>query len=260
VKYRPGLPDEHVNLPREPSWLQALKLTVSLAVIALLGLGLLSLAMNAAVTYITPEQERALTEHIRDDLNLTGVQNDALDRVTAKLSACVSLPYRVQAFVMDEEKPNAFALPGGVIYVSRGLMKQLRSENELAFVLGHELGHFKHRDHLRRFGYGLVVAFASVLLGDSASMAYGTALDLGTASYSREAEREADRFGLEATQCAYGSVTGATAFFERMAETEGWHSLMADHPGFKERIDAMRALIASKGMDTSRPPVPLGTP
>ena len=85
------------------------------------------------------------------------------------------------------------------------------------------------------------------------------ALTLGNASYSRAAEREADLYSLETMQCAYGSVTDATAFFERMAEMEGWHGLAATHPGYKERMAAMRAKIHEAGMDTAKPAVPLGT-
>jgi len=257
VKYRAGLPDEHVNLPRQNVLLQALKLSVSLAVIAAIGFGVLSLAMNAAVTYITPEQERVLMHKISSDLNLTGTENAELDRVASKLAACTSLPYEVKAYLITSDVPNAFAVPGGQIFVSTALMKAIKSENELAFILGHEFGHFKHKDHLRRLGYGLILSMVAMMLGDTSSFGLSSAIDFGNASYSRSAEKAADLYGLEAMQCAYGSVTGATAYFEEMAKTAKWNSFMADHPGFKERIAAMRAKIADAGMDTSKPAVPL---
>ncbi len=257
MKYRAGLPDEAVNLPRRNVLLQALKLSLSLAVIAAAAFGLLSLAMNAAVAYITPEQEQMLMRKIGSDMNLTGTENSELDRVTAKLAACTSLPYKVKAYLFESETPNAFAVPGGYIFVSTGLAEGVKNENELAFILGHELGHFKHKDHLRRLGYGLILSTVAMMLGDTASFGFDSALDFGNASYSRSAERAADLYGLEAMQCAYGSVTDATAFFERMAETEHWNGFMADHPGFKERIAAMKAEMAVKKMDTATPPVAL---
>lgn len=257
MNYRAGLPDEQVNLPRQNIVLLAVKLTVSLALIAALGFGMLSLAVNAAVTFVTPEQEQVLMHAVSGDMNLSSLQNDRLDEITAKLTACTSLPYQVKAYLVEEEEPNAFALPGGIVYVTTGLMDGAKSENELAFVIGHELGHFKHKDHLRHFGYSLVLAVLSLVIGDESSMAFNTALNLGNASYSRAAEQEADLYGLEVLQCAYGSVTDATAFFERMAKTEKWHGFMATHPGFETRIEAMRSKIEKEGMDTGKPAIAL---
>jgi predicted Zn-dependent protease len=257
MKYRAGLPDGQVNLPRQNVLIHTAKLTVSLALIAALGFGLLSLAVNTAVAFVTPEQEQVLMHAISGDMNLSGLQNDDLDDITAKLLPCTSLPYDVKAYLVEEEAPNAFALPGGIIYVTTGLMQSVQSENELAFIIGHELGHFKHKDHLRHFGYSLVLAVLSLMIGDDTSMAFNTALNLGNASYSRSAEREADLYGLETMQCAYGSVTDATAFFQRMAKTEKWHGFMASHPGYEERIEAMRSKIAKERMNTRKPAVPL---
>jgi Zn-dependent protease with chaperone function len=144
-----------------------------------------------------------------------------------------------------------------MIFVTTAMMQALQSENELAFILGHEFGHFKHKDHLRRLGYGLILSTVAMMLGDTGSLGVNSVLDFGNASYSRAAEEAADLYGLDAMQCAYGSVTDATAYFERMAKTAKWQGFMADHPGFTERIAAMRARIADAGMDTTIPAMPL---
>ncbi|MHC3995294.1 M48 family metallopeptidase [Thiomicrolovo sp. ZZH C-3] len=257
MTYSPGLPDEHINLPREHPLKQAFKLSVALALIAAAAAGLLALAVNAAVAFITPEQERVLMQTISDEMNLSARTDTNLDTVTGKLASCVSLPYRVKSYLIEEETPNAFALPGGVIYVSTGLIEEVRSENELAFVLGHELGHFKHKDHLRKFGYGLVLALVAVMVGGDSTAGFNVALDLGNASYSRSAEEEGDLFGLEALQCAYGGVRDATAFFERMATTSQWQGFFASHPDFDVRIAAMKQKIKAEGMNTGNALLPL---
>ncbi|NOQ42039.1 MAG: M48 family metalloprotease, partial [Desulfuromusa sp.] len=72
--------------------------------------------------------------------------------------------YNFRIFLSDTEDINAIALPGGNIVLFSGLLELMESENELAMVLAHELGHFAHRDHLRGLGRGLGVAVAATLL------------------------------------------------------------------------------------------------
>ncbi len=88
-------------------------------------------------------------------------------------------PYQFRAAVLNGDDPNAFAFPGGWIVVSRGLLEQTDSENELAFVVGHEIGHFKNRDHLRGLGRGVALAIAMSVIassGASQSMLAPTAM------------------------------------------------------------------------------------
>ena len=73
-------------------------------------------------------------------------------------------PYTLRVRVIEGE-PNAFALPGGEIWVTTGLLEQTESENEIAFVLGHEIGHFRSRDHLRSLGRGLLFGLAAAGIG-----------------------------------------------------------------------------------------------
>ena len=101
-----------------------------------------------------------------------------------------------QVLYIPESKVNALAIPGDRIIIYSGLIKQMGSENELMMILGHELGHFANRDHLRSLGRELLlqVAIAS-FIGDGgwvlSSAAAGVAA-LSKAQYSQLQERQAD--------------------------------------------------------------------
>ncbi len=112
-----------------------------------------------------------------------------------------------QFFVVDMPEPNAFALPGGWVYVSRGLLAITNSEDELANVLGHEIGHVAARHaaqrHTRAAGVGLLSTASAVVAGvagggEAAASAASAGQILGgglLAAYSRDQEREADEVG-----------------------------------------------------------------
>lgn len=185
-----------------------------------------------------------------------GEESDALDRRLAFLLA--GLPadsplrqYRFRAFVEKNDDVNAIALPGGNIVVYSGLLKQVESENELAMVLAHELGHFAHRDHLRGLGRGLGLAVATGLLfgGDSqASSLVSKALLTFQAQYSQGQEAVADQFGLDLLARRYGHAGGATTFFVRLAGRSGGRIpyLLASHPHPQARIDDLNARIKAR--------------
>ncbi|MCB1579564.1 MAG: M48 family metalloprotease [Rhodospirillales bacterium] len=104
-------------------------------------------------------------------------------------------------FVLDSPIVNAFALPGGYIYVSRGLLALANSEAELAAVLAHETGHITGRHSAERYSRGVVTTLgagvlSAVLGSDGASQALGVGANLYLSAYSRGQESEADALGL----------------------------------------------------------------
>jgi Zn-dependent protease with chaperone function len=150
--------------------------------------------------------------------------------------------------------------------VSAGLLEQTASENELALVVGHELGHFRNRDHLRGLGRG--VAFGLVLATLSASGA-GSGADLASLagqlaqrSFDRDQEVDADAFGLALVAAEYGHVAGASDFFRKTPGAGGllgerMESYLSTHPLHEDRIEALTALAAERGWPTQGALVPL---
>lgn len=183
-----------------------------------------------------------------------------IERLARHWEGC---PYEVRVRTLDEETPNAAALPGGLVLVTTGLLDALDSENALAFVLAHELGHFKGRDHLRRLGRGLVLSlFLSGLTGSaSAGELPGLLNEIAGHRYDREDELAADRFALGLVHAEYGHVAGAAGFFEAMlARGEGLPealSYLSTHPDTRARVHALRAAAWEQGWPEEGTPTPL---
>ena len=174
-----------------------------------------------------------------------------LEEMAAKLSPSSELNFRVT--IMCEELPNAFALPGGIISVTSGLLSKVKTERGLAFVIGHEIGHITKRHHIRGLGYQLGLALASAFIGVevSDSISGGLLGDVIARSNSREAEREADSFALNAMAKAYGDSAGAEEFFEVVMKDENKllkliPSWMSTHPATDERVQSLKKLKAEK--------------
>ncbi len=159
--------------------------------------------------------------------------------------------YHFHVFLDPSNTVNAIALPGGNIVVYKGLLTQVKSENELAMVLAHELGHFAHRDHLRSLGRGLGVALATTLIfGEGSAVSNLAAKTLLTfqTRYSRQQEAAADQFGLDLLERRYGHAGGSVDFFRRIEKDAGGELpyLLASHPHPRERIDALKRRINTK--------------
>ncbi len=162
--------------------------------------------------------------------------------------------------VLNTSEPNAFAIPGGQVFVTRGLLWRMEDEGEFAVVMGHELGHVERLHIARRqassTAIGVLVAGASVYAGDDQPfVAQGAAVlgQLGIASYSRDHEREADERGVaNAYKAGYDPREGGDVFrmFQQMKEEAGGggDSLLAgwtsSHPLDSERIENIARLSA----------------
>jgi Zn-dependent protease with chaperone function len=124
----------------------------------------------------------------------------AFFKLMRKLSIAAGIETPVRAEVLNTPVPNAFALPGGKVYLLSGLLAKANDPDEIAGVLAHELGHVSHRDNTRNMIYSGGTSFLiGLLFGDVTG---GGALiiasrSLITASYSREAEQNADNFAID---------------------------------------------------------------
>ncbi len=164
--------------------------------------------------------------------------------------------------VVDTTDVNAFALPGGYIFVNRGLIETASNESELAGVLGHEIGHVvaKHGvEQARRAG--LVQAGLRALgglLGDSAAADIGRqASEMVTAGvfmkFSRDAERQADRLGAQNVYDTGFNPQGMVSFFEKLAslvgqsQSGGVEKFFASHPNPQDRAANISDLLRTFG-------------
>jgi predicted Zn-dependent protease len=182
---------------------------------------------------------------------------DYVQRVGAELAAASerpSLPWRFG--VVDDPTPNAFALPGGPVYLTRGMINLMDSEAELASVLGHEIGHItaRHavsmisRQQLTQLGLGLGGVFYPAI--QPFGQVLGAGLELLFLKYGRDAERQADTLGFRyARRENYNldEMVDVFASLERLGELDERSPLpswLATHPEPGARIEHVRAMIA----------------
>jgi len=169
-----------------------------------------------------------------------------LDQLSAKLPDN-HLEYTL--YIVNSEEVNALALPGGHIILLSGLLSEIESENELAMVLGHELGHYANHDHLRGLGRGIVfMVAATVLFGTDSGVTnmVSSALSTVEMKFSRTQESAADLFALDLLNKQYGHVAGATDFFERIEKKRDLPRFIAmflTHPMGQKRVDSLNQTV-----------------
>jgi len=273
VKFDAALPDDSVNVSRTHPVREALVLVAAIAGIGAALFAAIALVVDQVVPRMPPRLERWIFDgswlpHTEPPGEDGGVDPRAVavDELLARLAAhWPDAPYEFRAVVLEEPEPNAMAFPGGLIVVTSGLLEQVASENELAFVLGHELGHFRNRDHLRGLGRGVAFGLAMAALGwgggGTARLATLAGLLAGR-EFERDQELDADGFGLELVDAEYGHVAGAADFFQRLPEPSSGverriASYLSTHPLNADRIEALSATAQARGWPELGPVVPL---
>jgi len=261
MDYHAKLPKDNHNVSHESPFKEFLTLLGGLAIVVLLIYWVSGFFIDAAVDNISPEMENAIFDTIGQDLIIPETEKPSKEYVILEqkmavlvdeMSSCIDVGYPIKLIFQHSEQANAFAAPGGNMVVLSGLLKYVKSENGLAFVIAHELGHFKHRDHLRGLGRGVVLmAMSFFATGNAQLSSVLTPLNtFQSAQFSQGRESDADEIALDIVQCHYGHVGGATEFFERIAEktrTVPFVHYFDSHPEAKKRVAAIKTMSEQKG-------------
>ena len=228
-----------------------------------------ALALVACGTLSIPDEREMgeeLNRQVRGEVRLLGdrVVRDyvtAMGRDILRAAGPQPLDYHFDIIVDDEV--NAFALPGGHIYLHTGLLLRARDVNELAGVIAHEIGHVVRRHIARNYAkqragsvaHQALVLGALIYGGGGAAQAANLAGALAGAavlnSFSREAEREADDFAVHWLPRAGYDPEGVPSFFEALQREHGGGppEFLSSHPNSTNRIRATREAIEKQ--DTS---------
>ena len=217
-------------------------------------------AIGALAGWIPVSTEKQLGElalaqvRAQGGISEHGVAQQTVQEIGRKLTAGSRYQYR--GLVKQDDTVNAFAMPGGIIVVHTGLLRQAGDPGELAGVLAHEVQHVEQRHSLRQMisslGWGALVG---VTIGDISAVAAMLAHQAGTLYFSRDMEEEADRLGLLALQRAQIRPDGMLRFFQELddkdkASVPGW---ISSHPQTAARAQQIESLIAAT-------PCPVCTP
>lgn len=170
-------------------------------------------------------------------------------------------PYTYRFHIVDDKDVNAFALPGGWLYVNKGLLDYVQSDDELAGVLAHEVIHAAHHHILKlqkeqdklntQLAIGAIAAiFAKVPVADTGNLITGLQLVAlqKVNGYSQQAERDADGAGFELTRLAGFNPVGALTFMERLARDQRNRpevdlGIFRTHPPEKQRVASLKSKL-----------------
>ena len=213
------------------------------------------------LTAMSPEQEQSVgkAEHPKVLQQFGGEYDDPelkayVDQIGERLKEVSELPDLDFTFtLLNSDVVNAFALPGGYVYVSRGLMALAENEAEVAGVIAHEIGHVTARHSAQRYSRGVVaqgattigtLAAAILLGGDAAKLAQqvgGTAAKGVLASYSREQEFQSDELGVRYLTRAGYDPTAMATFLEKLGENSELARKLAGKDGAPDPSTSMFA-------------------
>ena len=213
-----------------------------------------SLANHAPIAWEEHLTDKVIAEHPKLFVADTNdVRIAVVTQLVARLAAALppaDRKYQFRASIIDNPfEPNAFALPGGRIFVFTGLLDRVQKPEELAGVLAHEMAHVTHRHGLRRLiasggPYYVLRLFVSDRQGMLSIISAGSQWLVGQA-YSRDMEREADTAGWHYLLAADIDPRGLVDFFQLLTEGENAGSIpemFRSHPATAERIAALNKL------------------
>ena len=226
----------------------SLAAAASIVAVVLFGLPLVA----DRLTPLVPEAfERRLGEvadaQVKTMFDAKVCDNAAGQKAFVKLVTAIresaGLDTSVQSGVLSSSIPNAFALPGGKVYLFNGLLAKAENPDEIAGVLAHELGHLKHRDSMRGLIHNGGTSFlVGLLFGDitgSSALIFGSRT-LVTSSHSREAETNADSFAIDVMHRLGRPAKPTGELLLRVTGKEGKGlSIISTHPLSEDRLARM---------------------
>ncbi len=197
------------------------------------------------------EQEMGIYHHD----SLSNLVREVGNKLVSRLK---SNPFEFKFFIADTQEPNAFALPGGYVYVTRGILILLQSEDELAGIMAHEIIHVTQRHSVKQAKKGLVTGllkvpgnFINSVTGTKVGNILNAPIDFSTnafiAKYSRGHESESDSYGIQlAASAGYkpdalaGALIRLTKQVALLTGENERKSYFSDHPYTPERVTSIR--------------------
>jgi beta-barrel assembly-enhancing protease len=281
MRYEPKkIIDNHNVTPHHPltNFAYLLGTVVIITVLIFVVLGFVADWLS---TQISPETESEIgqkllpgfleeSEELVEDKRIQYLDN--LLKSLPKSGEEVRLPLTIH--LLENDQVNAAIIPGGHVFIHTALLEMVKSENELAFVLAHELGHFQAYDPVKSLGRSLVMIVGLMAVGfGSSELSSGPNViamtgELTYLNYSRSQEKNADIYALYRIVNHYGHGGHSLDFFKQLAqqekeEGEEKKKLMkvsqyfSTHPLNEARIKMLTLLANENGWDMKGEPTPL---
>ena len=222
-----------------------------------------AVAITVSACAVSTQQELEMGAQYAAEINRKiplvrdGTANSIINQIGDQIARTGQRGFNYTFYIVNSDVVNAFAVPGGHVYINRGLIERTRSYAELAGVLAHEIGHVEHRhgaeqmERMQRASLGVNLAY--ILTGRQPGPADETVINAAGTAYfarhSRAAENEADESAVPMLIAARINPNGMVNMFELLLSLqsrqpsviEGWFST---HPTTRDRINHTRSVIA----------------
>lgn len=255
MKYEsPEIP-EGINVSSSHPLKNLAVLLVGLLGLLVISAWLLGMAGAYLATKIPYDQELRIAEQYAEPASDLPIER-YLQQLADQVSKSMELPagMRIKMHYVSADVDNAFATLGGNVFLYRGLLEKLPSENALAMLIAHEAAHVLHRDPIVSVGQNAAIAMGlMVVLGDTGTSGIlGSAGLLTKLQFSRAMESAADEVGLRAVQGVYGHLGGALDLYrvlESISEANPVNppAFFSSHPRSGARFSRLSELIAENG-------------
>jgi predicted Zn-dependent protease len=238
---------------------------IRVAVVVLVMASLAALAGCKGPRLISTEQEisigRDVAENVRSEYGVDSdpAKNARVRGIGERLVAVCSrpdLPYTFE--VLDTDDVNAFAVMGGPVFVTNGLMNAVGSDDgQLASVIGHEIAHITRRHGVRQLekalGLSVIVSLLTSGKSEDAETVARVASNLAMQGWSRDDEKDADLVGVDYAVAARFDGWGLVRFLEKLMREQGNQSkfevYLSSHPSYENRINRISDHLRKKGIE-----------
>ena len=248
-----NLIEDNVNISKTSDIKEFFILTTAI-IVMVCGIFFVSdIVMQIFINNMSYQTQRKIENFLNEDSKHTNQSTKAnqkeileLQKIQKKLEANdleLKKFKKLEIGISDNKEINAYIYPNGEIYFTKGILKELKSEDQKAFVLAHEIAHYKNRDHLKSIGRS-ILALATINLiglggGEFTTKIMYSIYNINDLKYSQKQEIEADKYAGKLIKKIYGTNKGATEFFKLIDQKQHFPEFIhyfSTHPSPSTRI------------------------
>lgn len=247
MKFIPSEESEEINYKTEKHpWLNALILVVGAIGAYVAFMVFLGVIGETVASKIPPRYESKAFSFMDFKANKKAwpAGQEIVDDIFARNK--IDSEFKPEIFISCEDTVNAIALPGKKIIVFDGLVKDIKTLNSLYFVVGHEIGHIFHRDHLRSIGRALAISLGLffVNMGADTNSFFSFNQAIVDRQFGQGQEDAADDIAIEFTKTRFKGLASSYEFFDNISKKEPnmprFVNFLSTHPLTQKRIDKIK--------------------
>ncbi|WP_127713944.1 M48 family metallopeptidase [Halobacteriovorax sp. HLS] len=244
MKYNPANTERDNNISEGNDLVGFFKYLFGTVLIILITVFTISILSSVIINSFSDPLESTLHNKMFNMFNLNYKQSKKEENIQSLLNSLIEVSdmkqKKFQIRIVSSKDQNAMASIGGRITIYDELLRNIETENSLALVLAHELGHYKMRHHLQGIGPIITISILNFVTPSMKDL-IEKVFFLGMMKVSRDHETEADQYAIELMINRYGHLDGALTFFRNVEKIENKYpsiaKFLSGHPATQERID-----------------------